>query len=128
MEGFGGLGQMARDRLQPPHAGGAEPLSQPVDERSAALAPVIDGVGAGGELALALLQRLGLRDAKADRLEAEAGIESVDALELERDEPRHMGWIAARQGEADIERRHLAVDPIEAEPQMPRADAIAAER
>src|SRR5262249_61220063 len=52
---------------------------------------------------------------------------SGDARELEIEQARNMRAVACRQGEANAERRALAIDAIERKPQRPRTDAIAYE-
>ena len=126
---FGALGKMTGHRLELPHAVRTEPLAQRIDQGRATLgcrSPIprrrstISSVCRAG-------MRFGAGDGKPDRLEAEAGIlRRRQRLELEIDEARHMGDVARRQRQPDIDRLHRAIDAVEESRKRARADIVAA--
>ena len=124
---------MAFDRREALHAVRPQPLGEAVDQLGAAFLAALARCVAADQIRLLFIHPFCRRDGEPDRLEAEAGIERLGkelaaALELERDEARHVGGAAGRPGEGDLDRLRAAVDPIERKPQGARADAVARER
>ena len=129
-QNFGAFGKMTGYRLEPPHAVRAETLAQRIDQSRATLGFVVicGGEGEFSGCKLSRRHRFGAGDGKTDGFEAEAGIlHCRQRFELEIDETRHMGGAARRRREPDIERLDRAIDAVEAKPQTPRADIVAAE-
>ena len=85
-------------------------------------------IGRGRKIGLRRLDRLDDGGSEPERLKAETILDRFrDARELEIEQARNMRAVACRHGEANVERRDLAIDAIERKPQRPRADAIADE-